>query len=63
MDKYFPFYKMDVNGFIMHVNDATARYSEKHGIKSKNQIYNIDYVTLDSLKEAFTEYASWNDFK
>lgn len=63
MEKFFPFYKMDVNGFVFHVNEAIKLYADQAKVTSNNAIVNIDFVTLGCLQEAFGLYHSWDDLK
>ena len=56
-----PFYKMDVNGYIFHVNEAIADYASKANLTKEHQIRNIDFVCLESMVTAFGQYTSWKD--
>jgi len=62
MNKYqkfryaFPFYRMDVNGFMKLVNDA-RRIVEPN---METPLYEVKFVTLSSLQEAFKENAMWS---
>ena len=76
-DHRFPFYKMDVNGFIFHVKvavDKAREYnsnvsasisarSRKSSAKSayKTEMYNFKYVNLADLAQEFYPFQSWND--
>ena len=59
-EKYFPFYKMDINGYIFHVNQAVHYdWSEKND--PHFNIKKLEVVSLRSLQRAFEDYKSWRD--
>jgi hypothetical protein len=51
----FPFYKMDVNGYIVHVKEAMKMHMPD------KMLFNIHSVDLESLQKAFKNYKSWAD--
>jgi len=57
----FPFYKMDVNGYIFHINNAIKNMANAQNITNTKQIYNLDYVKLSFLQKEFEKYPSWKD--
>jgi len=63
MNKYqkfrfsFPFYRMDVNGFMKLINDARRILTPDTVIP----LYEIKYINLASMQEAFKENAMWSD--
>jgi hypothetical protein len=52
-EKYFPFYLMDVNGFMHLVRE---------GSKSKN-LWRIQTISLSAMAEAFKNHDSWKDLQ
>ena len=46
-DYRFPFYKMNVNGFIFHVKTAANKMRE--GAENEKQFYQIDEVSLTKI--------------
>ena len=63
LEKFFPFYKMDINGYVFHVNEAIKLYADASKLTSNVAIVNIDFVTLNYLQEAFGLYKSWSDLQ
>lgn len=59
-EKYFPFYKMDINGFIFHVNQA-MHYDWCEKNDPHLNIKKLDCVSLRALRKAFEDYSSWRD--
>lgn len=59
-EKYYPFYRMDVNGFIFHLNEAIANCAEKEGFRSVTQ---IDFIRLKDLQYGFKLYKTWGAFQ
>ena len=63
MDKFqrfeyrFPFYKMDVNGFILHVKQAMKMH------QPDLHLFQINAVDLVSLQKAFSSFDSWSELK
>ena len=62
VEKQFPFYRMEVNGFLYHLWHAMNRFegeetsvSEAQGVK--------DYVLLDELVKEFDKHPSWSQLK
>jgi len=53
----FPFYLMDVCGFILHIKQAMHNSNE--GI----ELQDIKSVSLDALSKQFEKYESWKDLK
>ena len=53
----FPFYKMDVNGYIVHIKEAMKMHMPD------KMLFNIQTVDLESLQKAFKNYKSWNGLK
>ena len=51
----FPFYKMDVNGYIVHIKEAMKLFMPD------KLLFNIKSVDLESLQTAFKNYKSWDD--
>jgi hypothetical protein len=51
----FPFYLMDVNGYIMHIKEAMKLY------EPQKMLFNIHNVDLDSLQKAFKNFKSWGE--
>ena len=51
----FPFYRMDVNGYIMHIKEAMKLY------KPDSILMQIHEVDLPSLQSAFKSFQSWGD--
>ena len=56
-EKMFPFYRMDVNGFMKLVNDA-KRITVND---PKVPLYKIKYVTLIALQQAFAKNDLWSN--
>jgi len=56
MDKYFPFYKMDVNGFIFHLNEAIAHCAKQENVQ---EVRKMDYIRLMDVQYGFKLYKSW----
>ena len=54
-EKRFPFYLMDVNGYVMHLKEAMKAFLPDTDFKD---IKNID---LSSLQGAFKNFKSWDD--
>ena len=48
-EKKFPFYQMDVNGFMLRVREAMAKEQPDQA----KTLYNVKTVTLDTIQEAF----------
>ena len=59
-EKSFPFYKMDVNGFILKLNHAITMSSDSKDIADKTKVYQMDYISGHNLSVAFEGYAAWN---
>ena len=53
-EKHFPFYRMDVNGYVMLINEAIKIESIKDNIK-------IEAVSLKALSISFNLHETWND--
>jgi len=53
-EKLFPFYRMDVNGYILRIKEAMQ--SED----MSKDLWMIDSVTLASLQKSFQPHDSWN---
>ena len=49
VDKSFPFYLMDVNGFVFHLKEATKLCGDKEGKKKEVQLQILDFVRLSDL--------------
>ena len=60
-EKHFPFYRMDVNGFIFHINEAINMYCESEGIITPHAKAHIDFVQYKYLKQEFSKYTSWKE--
>lgn len=56
-EKSFPFYRMNINGFMKLIKDA-MRYTYRE--KPETQIYEMAHVTLESLREAFSKHTTWS---
>ena len=59
-DFRFPFYKMNVNGFIFHIKTAA---NKMRAAESDTPLYNIDQVSLYNLQLSFSDFESWSDLK
>ena len=59
-EKTFPFYKMDVNGFILKLNHAITMSCSGKDIHDNYKIYQVDYISGINLSKAFKDYAAWN---
>ena len=62
-DKRFPFYKMDVNGFVEEINKALEGDSHqlnKVGDKSKQRPTTVEIISLSSLQRSFSKFDSWS---
>lgn len=60
-EKTFPFYLMDVNGFIFHVNEAILAYCQENHITQKHAIAMVDFVKLQNLQKVLAKYTAWSD--
>ena len=56
-EKVFPFYRMDVNGYILRVKEAMQL---EHPTKL---LYEQDHVELPNLQLSFKVHESWNDLE
>ena len=59
-EKAFPFYKMDVNGFILKLNHAITMSCNSKDIVDKDKVYQMDYISGHNLSVAFDGYGSWS---
>ena len=53
-EKLFPFYRMDVNGYILRIKEAMQMGD------MEADLWMIDTVTLASLQKAFKPHTSWD---
>ena len=51
----FPFYKMDVNGYVFKVKIALLNENPE----KKGQLYLCKYVSLEALQKSFSTHTSW----
>lgn len=58
-EKMFPFYRMDVNGFIFKLKEALNLELCNH--KKARNIFEVEYICLKSLAQAFSTHSSWKD--
>ena len=60
-EKYFPFYRMDINGYQLLLQ--TARMNTYAGQKNENDepylLYEINDISWEQLKAVFKPYKSW----
>ena len=49
----YPFYRMDVNGFIFHINNSAAKNSQDRGVTEAHKMLLVDWVYLDDMKNEF----------
>lgn len=57
-EKSFPFYQMDVNGFMLLIRKAMKT---TFADEPEKQIYQIDHVSHAALKEAFKNHKTWSE--
>ena len=55
----FPFYKMDVNGFVFKVKIAVLHENPT----MKGKLYLVKYVSLKALAKSFSTHSSWDALK
>jgi hypothetical protein len=53
----FPFYQMDVNGYIYRIKEALALEEPDKG----THVYLVKQVSLENLQKVFAPHASWNE--
>lgn len=58
-EKYFPFFRMDVNGYQALLK--LARYNTYKEVKPPLKDYDIKDVSLKELQVAFKNHSSWSD--
>ena len=51
----FPFYRMDVNGYQMHIKQAMKLFQPNLAT------FDIKVFDLECLQKAFSAYSSWSD--
>ena len=57
-EKSFPFYKMDVNGYMELIKRAMRlTYPEE----PNKQLWEIKHITLSAMKEAFKNNKTWTN--
>ena len=56
-EKLFPFYLMDVNGFMHRVKQAMVAQHPEH----KDDPWHIETISLETMAEAFKTHNSWSD--
>ena len=59
MEYTFPFYKMDVNGYVFKVKIALLNENPEY----KGKLYLCKYVSLEALQKSFSTHSSWDAFK
>ena len=58
-EKLFPFYLMDVNGFMFTLKKAMIAQYPEH----KDELWEIKTISLESMAEAFKNHDSWKDLQ
>ena len=56
-EKSFPFYKMDVNGFMLLIK-RSMRITYKD--EPDKPLWQIKHITLEAMQEAFKNNATWS---
>ena len=60
-EKMFPFYRMDVNGFVFKLKEALNLELPKH--EKARHIFEIKSISRESLAQAFSTHPSWKDLE
>ena len=59
MEKMFPFYRMDVNGYSLRIREAR----EIMAIKNSTAFSKVEEVNLNALQFVFKTHTSWSDMQ
>ena len=61
-EKDFPFFRMDVNGYCLHVREAVVIDVKNQEKEVEHHHYHQSEVSLESLQKTFANFESWSDF-